>query len=251
MEVRLKNKSTSIQILMPPVEITLQWFEGQEENNAVPGTFDNVAAPEGKNLEEWQKELYKKVIKDNYESLISLGKVSKHDMQSREELRVKAQRGLEEREMSMNPRIVDDGIVIKTEVQDNEEAPENMELHGSFSGRSEDLVFQTPDKGITYESRWSTETEPSNLSGSRMGNSTLGKGDSNKFKGIFHARYPVWVPDYALDSGLPCLRSFLDSDDHSCCLDCLGEAQITVKCSIRWSRDIYTEHITGHRQYRE
>lgn len=40
----------------------------------VPGTFDDVAAPDGKNLEEWQKELYKKVIKDNYESLISLGK---------------------------------------------------------------------------------------------------------------------------------------------------------------------------------
>nr|XP_005295112.1 zinc finger protein 354C-like isoform X1 [Chrysemys picta bellii]XP_023965491.1 zinc finger protein 354C-like isoform X1 [Chrysemys picta bellii] len=162
------------------------------EHLKVPGTFDNVAAPEGKNLEEWQKELYKKVIKDNYESLISLGKVSKHDMQSREELRVKAQRGFEEKEMSMNPRIVDDGIEIKTEVQDNEEAPENMKLHGSFSGRSEDLVFQTPDKGITCESHWSTATEPLNLSGSRMGNSTLGKGDSNTFKDIlFYQETPT------------------------------------------------------------
>ncbi|XP_067400646.1 zinc finger protein 777-like [Emydura macquarii macquarii] len=158
----------------------------------VPGTFDKVTAPEGKNLEEWQKELYKKVIKENYESLISLGKVSKHDIQSREELRVKDQQDLEEREMSMNPSIVEDGIVIKTEVQDDEEAPENMELHGSFSGRSQDLVFQTPDKRMTCESHWSSEIEQRNCIGIRMGNSTLGEGDSNKFKGIlFYQETPT------------------------------------------------------------
>ncbi|XP_010561775.1 PREDICTED: zinc finger protein 282-like [Haliaeetus leucocephalus] len=74
----------------------------------VPVTFVDIAvyfsAEEWKNLEEWQKELYNNLVKENYESLISLdGALSRSEMQPRSERGegpcVPEQRELEQREL--------------------------------------------------------------------------------------------------------------------------------------------------------
>ncbi|KAM7123410.1 zinc finger protein 783-like isoform 1-T1 [Ciconia maguari] len=74
----------------------------------VPVTFVDIAvyfsAEEWKNLEEWQKELYNNLVKENYESLISLdGALSRSEAQPRSERGegpcVPEQRELEQREL--------------------------------------------------------------------------------------------------------------------------------------------------------
>ncbi|NXG15744.1 ZN282 protein, partial [Grallaria varia] len=74
----------------------------------VPVTFVDIAvyfsAEEWKNLEEWQKELYNNLVKENYEALLSLdGALSRSEVQPRSERGegpcVPEQRELEQREL--------------------------------------------------------------------------------------------------------------------------------------------------------
>uniref|UniRef100_A0A8C2T667 KRAB domain-containing protein n=1 Tax=Coturnix japonica TaxID=93934 RepID=A0A8C2T667_COTJA len=73
---------------------------------SVPVTFVDIAvyfsAEEWKNLEEWQKELYNNLVKENYESLLSLA-LPRSDVQPRLERGdvpcVPEQQDLQQREM--------------------------------------------------------------------------------------------------------------------------------------------------------
>ncbi|XP_064361679.1 zinc finger protein 436-like [Dromaius novaehollandiae] len=155
------------------------------EHLKVPGTFDNVAACEGKNLEDWQKELYKKVIKENYESLTSLSKdhpVPQNDIQSREALHVKDQQDTEERYLAASLSTGCGGTVIKSEKQSHAQRSENTELHGSFSGGSQDPTCQISDKEVTFESCQNSEADQA--MGSRTGNNSPGDRGSNEFEEI-------------------------------------------------------------------
>ncbi|XP_019328987.1 PREDICTED: zinc finger protein 777-like isoform X1 [Aptenodytes forsteri] len=153
----------------------------------VPGTCDNAAAREGKDLGDWQKELYKKVIKENYESLTALGKdhpVPKSDIRAREAPHVKDQRDFEEREIPASLAAGCGGTVVRSELQSRAKSSENTELRGSFSGGSRDLTGQIPDKGVTSESRQNSAADQANPAGSRRGNSSPEEGESSEFREI-------------------------------------------------------------------
>ncbi|XP_037240223.1 zinc finger protein 777-like [Falco rusticolus] len=109
----------------------------QRTSAVVPGTFNNGAVCEGKDLEDWQKQLYKKVIKENYESLTTLGKdyaVPKSNIQVRGTLPVKHQQDFEERQITTSLGAGCGSPVIRSELQSHAKSAENAELQGSFSG---------------------------------------------------------------------------------------------------------------------
>ncbi|XP_049654010.1 THAP domain-containing protein 5-like isoform X3 [Accipiter gentilis] len=146
------------------------------EHSRVPGTFDNAAAREGKDLEDWQKELCKKVIKENYASLTTLGKVPcadyavpKSNIQPKEVLHVKDQQDFEEKAIPASLGAGCGGTVIRSKLQSHTKSTENTELHGSFSGGSRDLTCQISDKGVPSESHQNSATHQAIPTGTRRG----------------------------------------------------------------------------------
>ncbi|XP_074918178.1 zinc finger protein 212-like isoform X6 [Chelonoidis abingdonii] len=146
----------------------------------VPVTFDDISVyfneQEWKSLNEWQKELYKNTMKGNYETLISLGPpASARDASCRrdveEEPSVRDMQVLEERRIHTE-LCTDEMIVIKTEVQEHEEDPEDLEPHDMLLGSSGESVSQSLAATTAWEGQCGSVTLPRSPAGIVLGEPT-------------------------------------------------------------------------------
>uniref|UniRef100_A0A8C0IIU3 Zinc finger protein 777 n=1 Tax=Bubo bubo TaxID=30461 RepID=A0A8C0IIU3_BUBBB len=151
MENLLKNRNFWI-LRLPP---------GDEAPVVLESNAAYFSAQEWDSLEEWQKELYKNVLRGKNESLISLGskghaEVGKGDRKRMGSITIPA----------------DEVITFKLEQLDSEECTQSSEPPATLSRESEELLFQGPSEALPFDGQYSSPVQPGNRSVCRLVPST-------------------------------------------------------------------------------
>ncbi|OXB70805.1 UNVERIFIED_CONTAM: hypothetical protein H355_002163 [Colinus virginianus] len=209
MENLLKNRNFWV-LRLPP---------GLKAPEASEGDAACFTEQEWENLEEWQKELYKNMLRGNSESLSSLADYAIPEpsfagaLKQNEEVCVEEQEateGAEFTELSVVP--ADEVIAFKIEQLDSDECLQSSECPTALSGESEDMVFQSANEALPFDSQYSSPVPLGNQSMSRLVPSASGEGDLGEISTVTFYRqdYPEERPHpcIACGKGL-CLKKML------------------------------------------